>query len=326
MLHILNGDSISKSFAETGIEGEVLVWREALIMGPCPANLSDEEWIQIRAKHLSETYANDITECIESQQKLNLQLSQTDAHENIVLWFEFDLFCQTNMVYVLNRLAQLKSGKTKIFLICIDAFPDMPKFRGLGQLSSTQLASLLPQKQQVSPQMRSLASAIWQAYVNADPTGLESILRQDTSALPNCKEAFSAHLERFPSVKNGLGRIENLSLDLISGGIDEFEPLFYTLCELEPKYGFGDAQIWKQIEFMSKAVNPLLTIYNAPTDGLATDYSKAYFKLTTIGKAILVGNSDMMNVNNVDYWLGGVHVVNDTEWRWDDAAEKITRV
>ena len=51
---------------------------------------------------------------------------------------------------------------------------------------------------------------------------------------------------------------------------------------------------------------------------------QAYFKMTDTGKAILTGNSDMLNRNDIDVWLGGVHLNNPNPlWRWNEANERL---
>jgi len=42
--HILNGDSLAQTFAETGIAGEVIVFREALIDGDLSGNNLHQFW------------------------------------------------------------------------------------------------------------------------------------------------------------------------------------------------------------------------------------------------------------------------------------------
>ena len=65
-------------------------------------------------------------------------------HEEVVLWFEHDLFCQVHLIYLLDWFAQRDLGNTRLSLISIDEFPGVKMFHGLGQLNEAQLTSLLP--------------------------------------------------------------------------------------------------------------------------------------------------------------------------------------
>ena len=69
---------------------------------------------------------------------------------NIFAWFEFDLFCQINMVAVLSGLNSRLNAEQKVSLICPSDFPGIDDFRGLGQLSSSQLRVLYPDRTTLS--------------------------------------------------------------------------------------------------------------------------------------------------------------------------------
>ncbi|MFQ5652508.1 MAG: hypothetical protein ACE5IY_21460 [bacterium] len=329
MLHILNGDGIAVTFRKTGLPGTVLPWREALVCGPAPANVSGDKWIRMRASHLSEAYGQPFDTCRKSLIQMEESVRSTSDYDEVVLWFESDLFCQVNLLYVLHLLAQQELRNTSLTLICIDAFAEVEPFYGLGQLNHEQLASLFNERQTVSPATLRLAGQAWRAYTSPNPQTVQEFLQKDTTPLPFIKAAFQAHLARFPSVHNGLGRIEHAALDLIVGGVDEFKPLFPMFRELYPVYGLGDAQFWNHLRFMSELGTPLLNILDLEQPGSpfsGRGYDDGYFRLTEAGKAVLVGNSDNLNLNKIDIWLGGVHLKDENPlWRWDEQTEQLRR-
>jgi hypothetical protein len=47
-VHILNGDSAAGRLKQSGLAGERLAWREALMAGPTPDGLSIEKWLATR--------------------------------------------------------------------------------------------------------------------------------------------------------------------------------------------------------------------------------------------------------------------------------------
>ncbi|MBK9488450.1 MAG: hypothetical protein IPO07_06440 [Haliscomenobacter sp.] len=55
IFHILNGDSLAHTFAQSNIPGELIICREALIDGPVQANSLDTFW-GIRASYIAQTY------------------------------------------------------------------------------------------------------------------------------------------------------------------------------------------------------------------------------------------------------------------------------
>ena len=175
----------------------------------------------------------------------------------------------------------------------------------------------------MTPAQLNLAKAAWTAYRSPDPTAIETLLNTDTSSLPFLKQAFQAHLRRFPGTKSGLGQIEKRSLELINKGFEKFIDLFPRFSNAEPVYGLGDAQLSLSLRMLISAPKPLLTVVNAkPEEQLAADgIHEAEFKLTEAGHAVLNGEADFVALNSIDLWLGGVHLIGSGNvWRWNEAS------
>jgi len=326
MLHLLNGDSTADILKQSVVQGEMLPWREALMAGPTPQNLSQDQWIEVRAKHLSEAYTLTFDDCKRDLSTLYAGLQSFSQHDEVVLWFEHDLFCQVNLIHVLDWFSKQKLGKTKLSLICIGEFPGRENFRGLGELTPAQLASLFDQRHEVSDAERQLAAEAWAAYCSPNPQPLAQFLEKEISALPFLRAALSKHLARFPSVRNGLGNIENKSLELIAGGASEFREIFPKFGIAELIYGLGDAQFWNDLQPMIKAKHPLLTHTNMAEakPALANAVQlKASFTFTETGRAVLNGESDFITLNEIDLWLGGVHLRPGNLWRCDEKNQKM---
>ena len=63
MLHLYNGDATAGTARAAEIPGEHVTWREALVCGPAPADLTDSEFIEVRTKHLSAAYDVGVERC-----------------------------------------------------------------------------------------------------------------------------------------------------------------------------------------------------------------------------------------------------------------------
>src|SRR6185295_15852989 len=114
----------------------------------------------------------------------------------------------------------------------------------------------------------------------------------------------------FPSVRNGLGRVENRGLELIQAGATRFDKLFPQFIDGEPIYGLGDAQFWLALTRMSKTVQPLIEMKKGENESGTTDAKKmksAEFEITALGRAVLRGDADFVVLNGIDLWLGGVY-------------------
>lgn len=328
MLHIHNGDSTADTAKLSTLPGEHFAFREALVEGPTPLSHDGTEWRSIRARHLSEAYG-DVKECERELEEQEHKLGSFADHEEVVLWFEHDLFCQINLLYLLDWFSHRQLGDTTLSLVCIDNFPGVTDFRGLGQLDAKQLASLFPNREVVESRAFELASLSWRAYCSPDPTRIEQILETETSALPFLGAALRAHLKRFPSVRNGLGMIENLSLELARRHSANFTELFSGFAASAPVYGFGDAQFGLTLTRLISAKHPALTMTGTnrinPTQPPKLDsLQNAKFEITELGLAMLRGEVDFVSVNGIDSWLGGVHLKGSgTLWRWNDQSERV---
>lgn len=325
MLHIHNGDSSAGTARAARIPGEHIAWREALVCGPTPSGLSQEDFLKRRAQHLSESYHVPVAKCQAELQQMHGALASFSEHEEVVLWFEHDLFCQVTLIYLLNWFAAHELGDTKLSLVCINEFPSIVPFHGLGQLNEEQLQSLFPARSAVDAAQLQLGVEAWQAYSADDARPLITLLRSDTSALPFLHEALRKHLQRFPSTRNGLGRVENTALALVPAGYSRFRSLFPAFARRESGYGFGDAQLYLALEGMMSASKPLLT--QQSMNHWSKDTAQmllASFQLTADGEAVLAGEEDYVVTNGINTWLGGIHLTGrEAAWRWDEDSEQL---
>lgn len=328
MLNIHNGDSTAVTARAAPIPGAHLAFREALVAGPTPANLESGEWRKLRAAHLSSAYGGSWEEAQRDLERLDAALASYHLHDEVVLWFEHDLFCQINLLYLLDWFAARDLGKTQLSLIFIGEFPGKPDFRGLGELNPAELASLFDLRHEISEAEIQLATGAWKAYCSPDPAALEEFLERDTSAMPFLKPALLSHLARFPSVRNGLGRVEHHSLAMVNEGFKKFTELFRRFMDEDRVYGFGDSQLYLALQQLSNVRSPMLRNGGSRLGKGGLDPEKvreAAYEITDRGKAVLNGEADFVELNGIDIWLGGVHLTNDHLWRWDDEKQQVVR-
>jgi len=325
MLHILNGASVEKTLQESTVPGDFFSFRDALITGPAPAELQTDDWCRIRAAHLADSYGVDQSNCESGLRQQSATLATAINHDEVVLWFEHDLFCQLNLLYLLNWFSNAELKKTKLSLVNIGEFPGRPNFRGLGELSAEELSSLFPTRASVTSAQLRLAEKAWAAFCSPDPTSIENVIKQDNSALPFLGDALVAHLRRFPTTRNGLGEVENKSLELISNGHERFSDLFPAFNSVKSIYGFGDAQLWLAVAELANARMPVVINENSEGQSRLTNHivSRTAFKLTDVGTTVLRGEADYAKLNEIDRWLGGVHLHGTQLWRWDENIERL---
>jgi hypothetical protein len=324
MLHILNGGSTEETLKRTDIPGEYLSFRDALIDGPAPETTDAGDWRRIRAEHLASDYGDEVRQCEASLTEQEQILASSSAHDEVVLWFEHDLFCQLNLLYLLDWFSRADLSNTRLSLINIGQFPGRPNFRGLGELNPQELSSLFPKREVVDKAQLDLGERAWRAFCSSNPKAIEQLISTDTSALPFLKVAMTAHLRRFPSIENGLGRIENRCLSLIANEQQTFSDLFLRFVQSETVYGLGDAQVWDSLGQLRDAKTPLLNS-NTNSKQMTPEVARgATFSITDAGLDILQNKTDYLDQNEIDFWLGGAHLQSGINvWRWNEAAGKL---
>lgn len=327
MLHIHNGDSTANTMKESGFPGEHFAFREALATGPTPQGLSQEEWFAVRAECLSEDGALDAGNVKRDLSAQDQKLRAASGSDEVIMWFEHDLFCQINMIYLLDHFSRQNLDNTRLSLICIGGFPGRENFRGLGELSAEQMASLFDTRREVTEAETGLAQKAWSAFRSPDPRRLEDLMAEETSALPYLRSALTQHLARFPSVRNGLGRAENRLLEIIATGATGFSRLCRMFFDAEPAYGLGDSQVWRDAKRMAAPPQPLIEIAglnDSDSASLSLRINKSSFDITQMGLEVLNGKADFLNLNGIDLWLGGVHLSDkESIWRWDERTQKL---
>ena len=100
----------------------------------------------------------------------------------MVLWFDACLFEQAMLSHILACLHFL--GNQKAELICIDAFPGIEPFHGLGQLSPEQLASVYDSRQEVIEDQFCFAYRVDRAFALQDEAAFAELSRCSGAPLP----------------------------------------------------------------------------------------------------------------------------------------------
>ncbi len=312
-VHVRCGSNIRRSLQQTGIGGRFVEFSDPVCQGPVPGDLDDTDLIAVRARFIAAAYGGGEAGC---RRRLLAELAAFDAigaDDAIVLWFEHDLFDQAVLIRLLDRLARRPAQRLPTQLICIDSFPEIDRFIGLGQLAPEQLASLLPQAKPVSGDQYDLGRVAWRAFRQADPRDLWAMAEAGTPALPMLAGALRRHLMDLPGRRDGLALTERLCLRAVAGGATTPGGIFQALREkLEPQPFLGDLMLWPILQRLSEAPQPALTAFAAWNDSL---------DLTDFGKALLDDGAEWCAANPLDRWLGGIHLTGTRPaWRWGDAA------
>jgi hypothetical protein len=329
MLHITNGDSAAGSLRASSLPGVVLPWRDLLHDGPVPAGLALAELQPVRARFVADQGWGVYDDALADFQRRDAMLTNASGEDEIVLWFEHDLYDQLQLLQLLDWYAA-HPPQGKLSLICIGAHPEAAIFYGLGQLTPAQLAALCPQRHTVTEAELTLSRAAWAAFRSPDPTALERLLEGDTSALPFLRAALTRHLEEFPDSQSGLALSEKNILRVVAGGAESPRDIFRAAQQSEEAPYLGDWPVWARLATLAEGPTPLVAqLGGSPILPLeqyppTVDFLAQRLAPTEAGRAALPGQLDWIAAHGIDSWRGGTHLRSPDEvWRWDATTRRL---
>jgi hypothetical protein len=327
VLHITNGDSAANGMKAGGIEGEIVSWRDVLHEGPVPEHLTLRELSRTRAMWLAEQGLGDLAEIQRSFDERDDFICRYTDFDEVVLWFEWDLYDQLQLIQILDFLSRDSEGdraetRTRLSIVSFGGY--------LGNLPPERFADLYAARQDVTHEMLETARRAWTAFRSSDPRNLEKVAAEGTPALEFLELSLWRHLEELPSTLNGLSRSESQVLEAVSQGPLPFHELFKRVANREERIFCGDAIMARYIERISLTGTPLISYttgdrIDAPrTEEDSRAFRNAEMSLTAAGRNVLACDSDWIAAGGSDRWLGGVHLDKDqASFRWNPDTRKV---
>ena len=308
-LHVANGTCTTRLIEAAGIPGERSLWADPLHDGPVPGGLTDRQLLEVRMRHLGGD-AGASVDPVNDLRRWRAAIERHEACDELVLWFEHDLFDQLNLIQVLDWIHRRVPAGKPVSLVSIAAFPGHRDFKGLGELSPADMPALLESRVRVSEAQFRLAEEAWQAFREPTPEPLDSLRRGDTAALPFLSAALTRLLQELPWTQDGLSRTERRLLQLASAGTTGLSAALPRMHEGEDAYYVTDTALADLTAELSQTSPPLLHGDGSPAE---------------TGRAVLAGQADRVDACGIDRWLGGTHLRAANVWRWDEAQQRVQR-
>ena len=256
-LHIANGDSTAEILKRTSLTGDILVWREMLCEGLiCKEVGSDEFWMN-RYDYFKKELEVSKLDYYDKTIKEILKLEDVSNYSEVVLWFEFDLFCQVNLMALCTYLLQSYRKNTIYNLVCTGWVKGEEQLKSLADFSVDEFVNLYENKISLSKSNLEFAQNCWNVYVNNDVNELKSFNFNKQSKFRYLQKAIDQHLLRFPD-ESGLNQIQYKILEIInSKPLTELEIVRDLLIwqSQETVYGFGDLQYFQYLKKLNKYVD-----------------------------------------------------------------------
>lgn len=285
--------------------GTHLPWRDVLHEGPVPQGATLEETSAVRSQYLGTAgYGNPIR-LAHDFGKRDAVIAKCDDYEEVVLWFEHDLFDQLQLLQIMHYLGGRSLPTGKVQLIQTDDF--------LGMLSPEELIPLQNKRRPVNADTFKLAIEVWDAFREPSPEGLYGLQDRVTSEMRHLHSAMRRLFEEYPSAGSGLARSEMQILDTIATGAHRKDDIFRLSQLREEAVYLGDTSFYRIVDELCDAGAPLL---ERKDDG---------FTVTPLGMQVHAGERDWLQVHKIDRWIGGVHLTGEDVWRWDAQGRRFSK-
>ena len=313
IVHVCNGDSTADILSLADLPGEIRVWADGLDQGPV-LPLGDEEFYKRRGEFwATRGFADD-----GRLAAWDRGVDEAARAEEMILWFEHDLFDQLALIRLLSRLARRGLPQT-LTIVSIDRHPEVPNFLGFGQLKPEQLAELWPRRAPLSRDAIDEAITAWIAVTSADPRALPYLTRR-VKALPFLAGALERHLEEFPDPTSGMSRTERQILAAVARGEATAEALLLNAHAIDPRYPLTDGQLLVTLQTLAKCG----FLEGAPSGKTPAALASVTATVTPLGRQALAGAIDRIHEVGIDEWRGGVHLSGKgAVWRWDSRERKL---
>lgn len=331
-LHVANGGSTLDALRAGGVTEAALSWDDVLHEGPLRSPGDPARFRRLRARHLAAEGWVDSADVLESLETRDREFERGVREGPLLLWFEHDLYDQLQLLQIFHRLGEIGAPPDRIRLLCIDRYPGIEPFHGLGQLRPQQLVALGERAVAVASAAVEAAGRLWEAICEPEPVRWVEQRREPVAGLPFLQAALCRWIEEFPSLETGLSRTETQILHSVRADPRPLKGMFGNLQRVERAPFLGDWSFVKLVRDLVDADPALLAFDDRGGRWPSTrrppnrDLWNRAIRLTEFGREVLCGNEDRVKTCGIDRWLGGVHL-NGTGpiWRYDSRSEGVQR-
>ncbi len=294
MLHVTNGDVALQVLARA-VQGELLAWHDALHEGPVHAGIPLEDFSYRRAAFIGAAGWAPLAEVQAQFLDRDRKLRAAADHEEVVLWFEHDLYDQLQLAQLLDWFRA--HPHPQLSLVCEAEY--------LGTMTAARAAELFRRRKPVSAEQLKAGSAAWGAFGSPSPFRISASFRHE---LPFLGPAMQRLLEEYPWTGDGLSRLERQALEALRGGPLSFEELYARAhARREDPVFLGD------------------TVFAWHLERLRADgFVEGAWSLTQRGSSVLEGRADAWAQPRAPRWLGG-YEVKDGGVRWAPKLGRLVR-
>jgi hypothetical protein len=296
-LHVTNGDGALYVLKKAGVLGTHLAWQDALNDGPVPAGLSLEGLSALRAHYLAARGFGTPIKLIHDFERRDATLRRASEFDEVVLWFEHDLYDQLQLLQTLTVLEELDLDPGRVATVQSDAY--------LANMTVDEILPLFQRRRTATAAIFKSARRNWERFTASSPGELYVAAGEEAIGLPFLRAALRRLCEEYPWTRDGLSRSQRQALyAVVQGGarVDEL---------------FARSQAREEASFQSDRAFAIMLEELSRSDGALIESGEGVV-LTALGRRVLAGDADWLDAHPIDRWIGGVHFETGSCTRWDE--------
>ncbi len=336
-LHLTNGDAAARALARSGLPGDIVTWRDILHDGPVPPDDDLDAFHRVRAEFLaSRGWATEESVIADFAQR-DARLHDVSAGDEVVLWFEPDLYDQLQLVQILARFERrVAHDRPHLTIVPADCY--------LGPMLPAKMMPLYAARRAITSQDLVHGLVAWRAFTAQAPADLLEVTNRldrevtartyaadDVVRLPHLVAALRRQLEEYPDIDSGLSRSERQLCEALSPATITLSKLLAAHQAAESWVWLGDRSFAWYTERLSDCSHPLVVHTNgsrviAPLRDIdGRGFWERSVQLTPFGQDVVRARADAVRANGIDRWIGGTHCDNARYWRWDASTQRTER-
>ena len=253
----------------------------------------------MRARYLTERGYGSPIKMIHEFERRDAHVRSAADFEEVVLWFEHDLYDQLQLLQALTTLEELNLEPGRISLVQSDHY--------LASMTVDEIVALLRKRRSATPAVFKSARRTWERFTSSEPSDLYAAAAEDAIGLPFLRAALQRLCEEYPWKRDGLSRSERQALYAVAQGSAPLEELF------------ARAQAREEASFLGERGFAAI-LDDLGADGALIEKEDGALVTTALGRRVLAGDADWLEAHAINRWIGGVHLNPRRLTRWDEDA------
>jgi hypothetical protein len=276
------------------------------------------KWSKARIPALEAALDAGLSDMVEPDEPFDLfhNFSALHAGKPVLIWLDCSVASQLTAGFLCHVFKCNGWDLTRLHELPYAKVPEL--YMGiLGVLNDKELHARRPEVRKLMLEEIDLYAEIWIAFAGSGLPQLVSMI-SDKKASSLTMDALPYLARRLPSLFNGLNEIDHeLLKHIIDSAPSAIHAIGFAMGHDETPDMVGDLYLFARLKHFGSPdlINPLIEIEN-PTGRMR----ECKIRVLPLAHEVLAGRANMIDLNGLDYWLGGVHLTADNVVYREDLA------